>query len=293
MLGKDTATKLQVLKVGIDIAAVNTKPKDTSLKEKYPSVFGGIGKLKERQIKIHVDPEIKPVAQPPRRTPFQLRPKVEEKISELINADIIELVNGPTPWVNPLVVVPKPNGDIRLCVDMQRANQAIVRERHPIPTVDGVIQSMNGSTVFSKLDLKWGYHQLELTPDSRGITTFGTHSGLYRYKRLLFGVSSASEQYQHEIQTALAGIEGQENISDDIIVHGKDQVQHDERLEMVIKRLSECGLTLNSQKCQLNMDKLTFMGLVLSAKGVGPNTEKVKASPRPGNHNQRQRCEAS
>ncbi|KAJ8344587.1 hypothetical protein AAFF_G00233460 [Aldrovandia affinis] len=66
---------------------------------------------------------------------------------------------------------------------------------------------MNGSVVFSKLDLKWGYHQLELTPESREITTFAIHNGVYRYKRLLFGVSSASEQYQHEIAAALAGIE--------------------------------------------------------------------------------------
>ncbi|KAK3716285.1 hypothetical protein QZH41_004076 [Actinostola sp. cb2023] len=125
---------------------------------------------------------------------------------------------------------------------------------------------MNGSKVFSKLDLKWGYHQLELTPDSREITTFVTHCGLFRYKRLLFGVSSASEQYQHEIQTTLAGIDGQENISDDIIVHGEDQAEHDKRLEKVVKRLGECGLTLNAAKCQFSIDKLTFVGMVLSEK---------------------------
>lgn len=84
------------------------------------------------------------------------------------------------------------HGDIRLCVDMRRANEAIMRERHPIPTIDEITQGMNGSSVFSKLDLKWGYHQLELTPESKYITTFVTHCGLYRYKRLLFGVNSAS-----------------------------------------------------------------------------------------------------
>lgn len=71
---------------------------------------------------------------------------------------------------------------------MRRANEAILRGRHPIPTVDEILQSLNGSKVFSKLDLRWGYHQLELTPDSREITTFVTHCGLFRYKRLLFRV---------------------------------------------------------------------------------------------------------
>ena len=95
------------------------------------------------------------------------------EIQELINLDMIELAPGPTPWVNPVVVVPK-SGDIRLCIDMRRANEAMLRERHPILTVNEIWQSLIGSKVFRKLDLKWGYHQLELTPDSREITTFVT-----------------------------------------------------------------------------------------------------------------------
>ena len=79
------------------------------------------------------------------------------------------------------------------------------------------------------MDLIWGYHQLELSPESREITTFAVNAGLYRYKRLLFGVNSASEQYQYDISTALAGIPGIENISDDIKVH--------RRLHYVLKRL--------------------------------------------------------
>ena len=99
----------------------------------------------------------------------------------------------------PVVVVPKTGGDIRLCIDMQMANEGVRRNRHPIPNVDEITQRISGSKVFSKLDLKWGYHQLELSPGSREITTFATHCGLFRYKRLLFGVNSASEQYQYEI----------------------------------------------------------------------------------------------
>ena len=94
-----------------------------------------------------------------------------------------------------------------------------------------------------------------------------THCGLFRYKRLLFGVNSASEQYQHEIQTALAGIGGQENISD----------KHDANLELVIKRLGERGLTLNGAKCQFSMDKLTFVWMVLSANGISCAGDKVEA----------------
>ena len=116
------------------------------------------------------------------RTPFNLQENVEEKIQELLDCDIIKEVDGPTPWVNPVVISPKADGDIRLCVHMRRAKEAILRGRHPIPTVDELLHSMNGSRVLSKLDLKLGYHQLELSQDSRQMTTFVTHKGLYRYK---------------------------------------------------------------------------------------------------------------
>ncbi len=97
----------------------------------------------------------------------------------MLNMDIIEKVDGATPWVNPVVIVTKANAEISMCLDMRQANAAIIRGRFPIPTVDELLRGMNGSAIFSKLDLKWGYHQLELTPESRDITTFAVHNGIY------------------------------------------------------------------------------------------------------------------
>ena len=128
--------------------------------------------------------------------------------------------DSPTEWVSPLVVVPKTDGDVRICVDMRRANSAIERERHPIPTIEEVLYDLNGSTVFSKLDLKWGFHQVELDERSREITTFVTHRGLYRYKRLMIGVTSAPEKYQKAVANVLRDCEGVANLADDLIVHG-------------------------------------------------------------------------
>ena len=170
LLGRETVVQLGVLKLGPQVNSI-----DSALRVKFKECFEGIGNLRGYQAKIHVDPEVLPVAQNPRRVPFSLREKMELKLKELQEADIIEKVEGPIPWVSPVCVVPKPSGDIRLCVDMRRANEAVLRERHPIPRVDEVLQNMNQSTVFSKLDLKWGFHQIELAEESRGITTFTTH----------------------------------------------------------------------------------------------------------------------
>ena len=108
--------------------------------------------------------------------------------------DIIEKVNNPSYWISPVVVVPKPNGEVRLCVGMRQAHCAVERERYPIPNIDEVLQDMNNSKVFSKLYLRWGYHQIESSEESCEITTFITHKGLYRYKRLRLGISSAPEK---------------------------------------------------------------------------------------------------
>ena len=94
LLCKDTAMKLGVLRIGVDIATAETKQ---TLWQQFPEVFCGIGKLKSKQVTLHVDPKVKPVAQPSRRTPFNLQEKVEKKIQELLDYDIIEEVDGPTP----------------------------------------------------------------------------------------------------------------------------------------------------------------------------------------------------
>ena len=96
-----------------------------------------------------MDPEVPAVVQPVRRTTFSLREKVEEKIEELVVMDLIEPVEGPSPWVSPVVVVPKQNDEIHLCVDTRRANEAIISERYPIPTVDEVLHNLNQSTVLT------------------------------------------------------------------------------------------------------------------------------------------------
>ena len=97
-----------------------------------------------------------------------------EKLIELEENDIIEKVEGPTTWGCSLLIVPKRDGDIRIIIYMRVANQAIKRERHPIPTVEEIVQEMSGACHFSKLDLRSGYHQLELDAASREITTIST-----------------------------------------------------------------------------------------------------------------------
>ena len=130
---------------------------------------------------------------------------VEKKLNELLEAG--EVPEGPSCWISSLVVVLKGDGEVRVCVDKHCANEAIVRERHPSPTIEELWHDLNDSTVFSKVDLKFGFHQILPSEDSQHITTSVTHCGLYRYKQLMFGVTSAPEKYQQIIRDVLRGCE--------------------------------------------------------------------------------------
>ena len=151
---------------------------------------------------------------------------------------------------------------------------------------------LNGATVFSKLDLSSGYHQLELHPSSRYITTFRTHNGLYRYKRLNFGISSASRIFQEHVRNVISHIESTRNISDDVIIYGKGenaQEMHDtldKALADPLDALHTNGLTLNLDKCKVNLRSIEYYGMIFSKTGVPPDPNKVQALkelPSPSN----------
>ena len=137
---------------------------------------------------------------------------------------------------------------------------------------------------FSKLDLNSGYHQVELSPESRYITTFSANSTLYCYKRLNFGVCSAAEKFQNIIQLALGGLKGVMNISDDILVWGVTETDHEANLRACLERLRQKNLTLKREKCEFFMRKISFFGHVFSADGYSPDPAKAAAiadAPKP------------
>ncbi|KAI5718631.1 hypothetical protein M8J77_024284 [Diaphorina citri] len=250
---------------------------DEAIRTQYSSLFSGLGKLKDKQVHLHVDPDVQPVANQHRRIPVHQRKAVEAEIERLEKQGIVEKVSGPTPWVSPVVLVPKASDPkaIRLCVDMRVPNKAIKRERHITPTIDDLVSELSGATVFSKLDLNEGYHQIELDEESRNMTTFSTHIGLRRYTRLNFGTNSAAEKFHDEIRQVLVNIPGALNVSDDIIVFGKNQDEHDKALHNTLQRLQEHGLTLNSNKCKFNLKEVKFYGYLFSKDGIKPDPAKV------------------
>ena len=131
-----TAVQLGLLSVSSDVLNSVVTNDVNDIVGRFPNVFKGIGELKGFTVKLHIDENVEPVAQPVRRLPFGLRDKIKNKLNELLAGGIIERVEGVgTSWVSPLVAILQDSGEIRQTVDMRQANRAILRERHPIPTV--------------------------------------------------------------------------------------------------------------------------------------------------------------
>ncbi|XP_065064039.1 uncharacterized protein K02A2.6-like [Rhopilema esculentum] len=299
LLGQKTAEKLDILRVGPVLGSkadptnslhksVNEisqekptehkiDPKIQKVLDNNREVFEGMGKFKDYKLKLHIDENVIPVQQPIRRLPYHTRKKVSAELERLLKNDCIEKVKGPSTWINPIVVVPKPNGTIRLCLDMRRANEAIVRERHQIPKVEEILPELHNAKYFSKIDLKEGYHQLELAEESRHITTFLTHEGCFQSKRLVYGVSSAFEQFQKVIEQSIAGCPGTRSISDDILIWSSSRDEMAERLDTLFKALHARNLKINPKKCVFGTTKLTFAGYCLTDKGIHPDKSKVDA----------------
>ena len=152
-----------------------------------------------------------------------------------------------------------------------------IGERHLIPTTEDLLSEVSGSKYFSVLDLNQAYHQVELDESSRYITTFSTHVGIYRYKRLFFGVTSAAEIFHNLIRELISNIPGVVNASDDILIHAPTSEEHDQRLEKVLQQLKSKNLTTNIKKKKIKQNKVCFFGLIIGAEGVEMDPRKVAA----------------
>ena len=272
ILGRDLITTLQLTLQ--DNAVLNIS---VSLENEFPELFrDGVGLARGFVHRIKAKSDIQPVQHKLRRLPFALREKVSAELDRMVKADIIEPVDA-SEWISPLVVVHKRNGNIRLCVDLRSVNEAIVQDKYPLPHIEELLSELRGSTVFTTLDLTSAYHQLLLHEDSRYLTAFITHDGLFRFKRVCFGLSSAPSAFQKLMVTVLAGLNGVQCYLDDIIIHGDTQESHDANLRAVLHRLQSVGLTLNLQKCHFNLHEISYLGHVISSRGLQPDETHVKA----------------
>ncbi|XP_054723301.1 uncharacterized protein K02A2.6-like [Uloborus diversus] len=254
------------------------------------NVFEGVGKFGKCSIKLKEN--YSPIARPPRRVPTSLRPKLEMKLIELENQNIIEKVENPQDWVSNLVIIEKSDGSLRLCMDPQDLNRAIKRDYALIPTVEELVTKLCNKTVFSVLDLKDGFFQMELDTKSSDLCTFNTPFGCYKFLRLPMGLSCAPEIFQKTNEKNFGDIPGVLIYFDDLLIAGDSLAEHDAILAKVIKRAQELNVKFNKNKIQYRVSKVKYLGYVFGLEGMKPDPDYVKAvvdMPEPTNKKELQR----
>ena len=245
--------------------------------EQFPHLFQGLGKL-QGDYTIKLQEDAKPFAiSTPRRVAIPLLKPVKQELQRMEELGVIAKVKEPTNWCAGMVVVPKANGKVRICVDLTRLNQSVCRERHMMPAVDQTLAQLAGAKLFTKLDANSGFWQIPLSPESALLTTFMTPFGRFCFHRLPFGITSAPEHFQRRMSETLSGLTGVVCLIDDVLVYGKTREEHDERLHKVLLRLQNAGVTLNREKCHFAQSRVNFLGHVIDAMGIQPDPDKVVA----------------
>ena len=215
--------------------------------------------------------------------PVALREQLKQTLDDLEQQEIVAPVTAPTTWVNSMVVVPKKNGKLRICLDPKDLNRAIKREHYPLPTIEDIATRLHGAKVFTKLDVRSGFWHINLDEKSSYLTTFNTPFGRYRWMRMPFGISSAPEVFQRKMHQLIEGLHGVEVIADDFVTVGYGNTteaaiaDHDRNLMAFLKRCEERGVRLNTEKFDLRQSEVLFIGHVATPEGLRVDPAKVRA----------------
>ncbi|UYV63325.1 K02A2.6-like, partial [Cordylochernes scorpioides] len=268
ILGRQTCSNLGLVK------RVNTRQ---AITQEYQVLFEGIGCLKgyEYEAKFQTS-DMNMQVRPPRPIPLSIKERVNKELEEMEDNGIIKKVNYPTP-ISSQMVIAKQKGKIRICIDPSDIHKVILRSHFPLQTFDQIAVNLHGSKYFTKLDLKKGYWQIKVAPNSQRYFTFSTPWGRYMFLRVPFGIKTAPEIFQKIMADLLQDLEGTENSMDDILIHAPDPQTLEIRTRAVLQRLKENGIKLNRDKCKFQLQEVQFLGHIVTTEGIKIDPEKVRA----------------
>ncbi|PZC82925.1 hypothetical protein B5X24_HaOG209368 [Helicoverpa armigera] len=245
--------------------------------KQYPDVLRPMS-LKQppkHDVVHHIETTGPPLYARPRPLPPDKYKAAKEEFDRMLEMGICK--PSKSPWASPLHVVKKKDGKLRVCGDYRRLNSVTQPDRYPIPRIQDFTYQLHNKNIFSKLDLKMAYYWIPIAKDDAQKTAITTPFGLFEFNCMTFGLRNGSQTFQRFMHEVLRGISGCFCFIDDILLCEENETKHKLLLHQVLQRLDKYGLTLNIEKCEFGKETIDFLGYEVSATGIKPTAERVKA----------------
>ncbi|GJS70011.1 putative reverse transcriptase domain-containing protein [Tanacetum coccineum] len=270
--------------ITIKEAGDKTKKKqlqDVPIVKNFPEVFPEDlpGLPPTRQVEFHID--LVPGAAPVARAPYRLAPsemkELADQLQELSDKGFIR--PSSSPWGAPVLFVKKKDGSLRMCIDYRELNKLTVKNRYPLPRIDDLFDQLQGSSVYSKIDLRSGYHQLKVREEDVSKTAFRTRYGHYEFQVMPFGLTNAPAVFMDLMNRVCKPYLDKFVIVfiDDILIYSKSKQEHEEHLKIILELLKKEELYAKFSKCEFWIPKVQFLGHVIDNKGIHVDPAKIES----------------
>ncbi|CAM4641973.1 unnamed protein product [Lepidochelys kempii] len=242
----------------------------------YAPTFSATPGLTERAYHSIDTGNAHPIRVQPYRVSPQAKTAIEREIQDMLQMGVIR--PSESAWASPVVLVPKPDGEIRFCVDYRKLNAVTRPDNYPMPRTDELLEKLGRAQFISTLDLTKGYWQVPLDESAKERSAFITHLGLYEFNVLPFGLRNAPATFQRLVDGLLAGL-GEYAVAylDDVAIFSDSWADHLEHLQKVLERIREAGLTVKAKKCQIGLNRVTYLGHQVGQGTISPLQAKVDA----------------
>ena len=248
--------------------SLNSYPVLSEFKDVFPEELPQLPPERELDFTI----ELKPGAEPISKTPYRMTtPELRElqiQLKELLDLGLIR--PSISPWGAPVIFVKKKDGSLRLCIDYRDLNKAIVKNRYPIPRIDDLFDQMKGALVFSKIDLRSGYHQLRIKENDISKTAFRTRFGHYEFVVVPFGLTNAPAVFMSLMNSVFRNYLDHfvQVFLDDILIYSMNEKEHEEHLRLVLTGLREHKLFGKLSKCSFFQKEIHYLGHIISSERI-------------------------